>query len=234
MIPLRVGEKSATIPWATRAAALALLSVFVIQMSSPAVGEMLIRVFGFIPARLLHPGAFGYSAAEAGFTLVSSIFLHGGFVHLAGNLVFLWVFGSGLEARAGHVRFAMLALLSGVAGSLMHAFVFPDSSIPSIGASGSIAGILGAALVLEPRANVATLIPLVVSWVIVEVPAVVLLAVWFAMQFLNGWLALESARLTEEVAGIAWWAHVGGFLAGVAVGAWLRRRTRGTPLAAVL
>src|SRR5229473_7295811 len=108
-------------------------------------------------------------------------------------------------------------------GSLTHTLFFPHSTVPSIGASGSIAGILGAFLVLRPRARIVTLLPLVVYWAMVEIRAVVFLPVWFAMQFFNGFLSIAAAHRTQEVAGIAWWAHVGGFLFGAAVGAIARR-----------
>jgi membrane associated rhomboid family serine protease len=204
---------------------LVLLAVFAVQFTSPRLGEAFIRVFGFVPARLLNPELFGYSIPEAAITLFSSILLHGGFVHLAGNLVYLWVFGGAVEDRLGHASFAAIYVAGGVAGSLMHAIIFPQSTIPSIGASGCIAAVLGAFLALYPREQITTLIPLIVSWILVEVPGAVLLPIWFAMQFGNGLLSLESARGTEEVAGVAWWAHIGGFAFGVIVGLVYRRRT---------
>ena len=108
----------------------------------------------------------------------------------------------------------------------MHAALFPDSAIPSIGASGCIAAILGAFLALYPAEPIITLIPLIVSWILVEIPGLVLLPIWFALQFANGVMALESARGTEEVAGVAWWAHIGGFAFGLVAGLLYRRRTR--------
>ena len=202
----------------TRAITLALLIVFGIQFVSASWGEALIRVFGFVPARLLAPDLFGYTPFESAVTLLSSLFLHGGFVHITGNLIYLWVFGAAVEQALGHARFAILYFASGIAGSLLHAVVFPQSMIPSIGASGCIAGVLGAFLVLKPREPVVTLIPLIVSWILIEIPGLVLLPIWFALQFMNGWLALQTAAATEEVAGIAWWAHIGGFGLGMVVG----------------
>jgi membrane associated rhomboid family serine protease len=116
---------------------------------------------------------------------------------------------------------------SAAAGSLTHTVLFPTSAIPSIGASGSIAGLLGAFLILRPRAQIVTLFPLVVYWAMAEIPAVVFLPVWFGMQFFNGFLSLEAARRVQEVAGIAWWAHVGGFVFGALVaGIWRLRGQR--------
>ncbi len=226
MIPLRVATPRALVPWFTRTMTVVLLAVFAAQLANPRIGEALIRVFGFVPARLFNPALFNYSIVEAAVTLVSSIFLHGGFVHLTGNLVYLWVFGGAVEARLGHAPFAIIYVAGGVAGSLLHALLFPQSTIPSIGASGCIAAVLGAFLAIYPKEPIVTLIPLIVSWILVEVPGLILLPVWFALQFGNGILALESARATEEVAGVAWWAHIGGFAYGVVVGMLYRRRDR--------
>jgi membrane associated rhomboid family serine protease len=119
------------------------------------------------------------------------------------------------------VRYFVFYIACGAIGSLAHTLLFPQSAIPSIGASGSIAGLLGAFLVLRPHAKIVTLFPLVVYWAMAEIPAIVFLPVWFGMQFFNGFLSLEAARRVQEVAGIAWWAHVGGFVFGAAVaGVW--------------
>jgi membrane associated rhomboid family serine protease len=183
--------------------------------------ERIILTFGYIPARLVHPEAFHYHVWEVAITLVTSLFLHGGFVHLAGNMIYLWVFGDAIEEVMGHLRFFLFYLACGAAGSVAHTVLFPESTIPSIGASGSIAGLLGAFLVLRPHARIVTLFPLVVYWAMAEIPAVVFLPVWLGMQFFNGFLSLDAAKRVQEVAGIAWWAHVGGFVFGAAVaGAW--------------
>src|SRR5207253_1047454 len=162
-------------------------------------------VFGFMPARLLHPAAFNYTWWEAALTLVTSLFLHGGFVHLAGNMIYLWVFGGAMEDSFGRCGYPLFFVAAGAVGRLSHTFLFPQSVVPSIGASGSIAGILGAFLVLRPRARIVTLFPLVVYWALAEIRAMLFLPVWFLMLFFNGFLSLASARGTSEVAGIAWW-----------------------------
>lgn len=186
--------------------------------------ETLINTFGYIPARLLHPDAFGFSTWESAVTLVTSLFLHGGFVHLIGNMLYLWVFGGPVEDSLGPFRYGVFFVMCGAVGSLTHTVLFPQSTVPSIGASGSIAGILGAFLVLRPRARIVTLFPLVVYWAMAEVRAMLFLPIWFAMQFFNGALALAAAQKTSEVVGIAWWAHVGGFLFGALVGFGVRFR----------
>jgi membrane associated rhomboid family serine protease len=203
-------------------------AIFIVQLLMGPRAEMLINTFGYIPARLVSPAAYGYSAYEVVITLFTSLFLHGGVVHLVGNMIYLWVFGGVVEEVLGHARYAAFYPLCGVVGSLTHTLLFPGSAVPSIGASGSIAGVLGAFLVLRPRARIITLFPLVVYWAMAEVRAMLFLPVWFAMQFFNGALALAAAQKTTDVAGIAWWAHVGGFLFGALVGMVVRIRRHST------
>ena len=226
MIPLRTTIPSTTTPVVNRALVTANILFFVAQLFMGPATERVIQTFGFLPARLLNPSAFDYQPWEVAITLVTSLFLHGGFVHLIGNLIYLWVFGGAIEEVLGHGRFLAFYIACGAIGSLTHTVLFPHSTIPSIGASGSIAGLLGAFLVLLPRARIVTLFPLVVYWAIAEIPAALFLPVWFGMQFFNGFLSLQAARHTYEVAGIAWWAHVGGFLFGALL-AGVFRMTRG-------
>ena len=218
MIPLRQTVPLATTPVVNRALVAANVIVFGAQLFLGPMTERIIRTFGFVPARFLDPEKFGYAWWEVAITLVSSLFLHGGFVHLIGNLIYLWVFGGAVEEAMGRARFFVFYVACGAAGSLTHTVLFPQSMVPSIGASGSIAGLLGAFLVFRPRARIVTLFPLVVYWAMAELPAVVFLPIWVGMQFFSGFLSLQAARATQEVAGVAWWAHVGGFLFGMAVG----------------
>jgi membrane associated rhomboid family serine protease len=217
MIPLRHTLVRHTTPAVNRALVIANVVVFFAQIFMGAMAERIIGTFGYIPARLVNPERFHYAPWEVAITLVTSLFLHGGFVHLFGNMIYLWVFGDAVEDVMGHVRFFFFYIACGAVGSLTHTILFPASMIPSIGASGSIAGVLGAFLILRPHGRIVTLFPLVVYWAMAEIPAIVFLPVWLGMQFFNGFLSLESARRTQEVAGIAWWAHVGGFLFGAAV-----------------
>ena len=214
MIPIRHTLPSRTVPIVNRAIVIANGIVFLMQILMGERTESLINIFGYIPARLMHPAAYGYSVFEVSVTLVTSLFLHGGFVHLIGNMIYLWVFGGAVEDALGHLRYAIFFVVCGAIGSLTHTLLFPQSTIPSIGASGSIAGILGAFLVLLPHGRIVTLFPLVVYWAMAEIPAVLFLPIWFGMQFFNGFLSLQAARRAYEVVGIAWWAHVGGFVFG--------------------
>jgi membrane associated rhomboid family serine protease len=229
MIPLRHTLAHTTTPAVNRALVGANVLVFFAQLFMGQATERIIQTFGFMPARLLEPTAFGYAPWEVGITLVSSLFLHGGFVHLFGNLIYLWVFGGAIEHEIGHARFLVFYVACGAAGSLAHTILFPSSTVPSIGASGSIAGLLGAFLVFHPKARIITLFPLVVYWAMAEIPALLFLPVWFGMQFFSGFLSLQAARGTQEVAGVAWWAHVGGFLFGMIVAALWRRITPASP-----
>src|SRR5947209_14654058 len=222
MIPLRHTLASRVTPFVTRGIVIANVAIFLVQLGLGARTEALINTFGFIPARLTNPASYGYTRLEVIVTLFSSVFLHGGLVHLFGNMIYLWIFGGAVEEALGRVRYLAFYLLCGAVGSLTHTALFPHSFVPSIGASGSIAGLLGAFLVLHPSARIVTLFPLVVYWAMAEIRALIFLPLWFSMQFFNGALALAAAQRTQEVAGIAWWAHVGGFLFGALVGAGAR------------
>ncbi len=226
MIPLRHTSPPRETPVVTRALVAANVVVFVAQVVLGQRTETLINLFGFIPARLVHPAAHGYTMFEVSITLLTSLFLHGGFVHLIGNMIYLWVFGGAVEDALGRMPFLAFYILCGVIGSLTHTMLFPQSAIPSIGASGSIAGILGAFLVLRPKARIVTLMPFVIYWALIEIRAVIFLPVWFGMQFFNGFLTIAAAHATQEAAGVAWWAHVGGFVFGAVVGAIARRGPR--------
>jgi hypothetical protein len=227
MIPIRHTLPARAVPVVNRALVTANVIVFIAQVMNANAAERLIDIFGFMPARLVDPGRFHYAIWEAALTLVTSLFLHGGFVHLFGNMIYLWVFGGAVEDLFGHVRYFFFYIACGAIGSLTHTLLLPHSIVPSIGASGSIAGVLGAFLVLRPRARIVTLFPLVVYWAMAEIRAALFLPVWFAMQFMNGFASLAAAAHTEEVSGIAWWAHVGGFLFGAVIAGVYRMSKKG-------
>lgn len=160
------------------------------------------------------PGVVGDPAKNVYLALLTSMFLHGGILHLAGNMLFLWIFGNNVEDRLGRVKFIVFYLLTGVIASLAHVAANPDSIFPTVGASGAIAGVLGAYLVMFPRARVTSVVPIPVFFLFmlrVQLPAVVVLGLWFLSQFFIG-----SAQQLGG-AGVAWMAHVGGFLAGMAL-----------------
>jgi membrane associated rhomboid family serine protease len=167
--------------------------------------EPFIYAFGVVPYRVLHQ----FDALTA-FSFFSSMFLHGGFLHLAGNMLYLWIFGNNVEDALGHFRFLIFYFLCGVLASLAQVLASVNSTIPGIGASGAIAGVLGAYLVLFPRARIITLIPLGIFTQLAELPAVIVLGFWFILQLFNGVLALGL----PSAGGVAWFAHIGGFVAG--------------------
>jgi membrane associated rhomboid family serine protease len=179
-----------------------------------------IEVLGFVPRRF-----FGWEQAGGApldpwrfLPLLTANFLHGGWLHIIGNMWFLGVFGDNVEDRLGHLRFVIFYLLCGAASMLIQGLVIPGSRIPAIGASGAIAGVLGAYLILYPSARVRTLVIIF----IVDLPAVVFLGVWFLTQLMNGSASL-SPTAAEAAAGVAWWAHIGGFVVGMVLCLLLRR-----------
>ena len=190
--------------------------IFVYELTlSPAGLDRLTRTWGLIPAELIaHP-------TVAWVTIFTSMFLHGGWLHILSNMWVLYIFGDNVEDRMGGARYLIFYLLCGVAAALLEAFILPASTAPMIGASGAIAGVLGAFLILYPGARVASLVPILFIFTIVEIPAMVFLLFWLVLQLFSGWLALQGTAAS----GIAWWAHVGGFVFGMAaVGLFARRR----------
>ncbi len=183
----------------------------------------LVFLYGIIPARYTTPRGLATISPEGVFIpIFTSMFLHGGWLHLLGNMLFLFVFGRSVEDRFGHLKFLLIYFLGGFCGALLHIFLNAGSRAPSIGASGAIAGVLGAYFVCFPRARITTLIPLLIFFWTIQLPALLLLGYWFLIQFLSGYqmLAIQSAT----AGGVAWWAHVGGFITGMALAVMLRPR----------
>ncbi len=189
--------------------------------------ESFLLANAFVPARFFHPAAFGSGLVFGLWTIVLSMFLHGGWLHLGGNMWFLWVFGDNVEDVLGHVPYLLFYLACGVVASLGQAAVSPLSRVPLIGASGAIAGVLGAYLVWFPWSRVKSLIFLGIFFTMAELPAPVFLVLWFVVQFFSGTLSLASTGAAQG--GVAWFAHVGGFVAGAALALILRRAGRVRP-----
>lgn len=159
--------------------------------------------------------------------LVSSMFLHGGWLHILGNMLYLWIFGDNVEDSMGHFRYLLFYLLSGTIAGLAHILINPSSTVPTIGASGAIAGVLGAYFILFPRARIITLVPFGFFLQIMELPALIFLGFWFVLQFLYGTFALTTVG--QAAGGVAWWAHIGGFAAGMVL-IFLFRKKRRRPI----
>lgn len=183
--------------------------------------EALFARFALVPAEVPLSGSAFLEAPAPYATYLSSMFLHGGLLHLVGNLWSLWIFGDNVEDRLGHRRFLVFYVLCGLLAGAAHVAFHPDSSVPTIGASGAISGVMGAYLFLFPRAKVLTVVPILFYPLFLELSAFVFLGLWFAAQLLSGWLAL---RETEAATGIAFLAHVGGFAAGALLHVFFRRR----------
>lgn len=231
LIPLRDTIPTRTVPLVNGALIAACVGVWVLQLLAGNGGEALVRAFGFVPARLFHAGELGPGSLPLGaLGLFSSMFLHGGLFHLAGNMLFLWIFGDNVEDALGHGRYLVFYLGSGVLAALLQGLFAPSSLVPMVGASGAIAGVLGAYFVLYPHARVVTLVPLFLFFPLVEVPAFLFLLLWFLLQFWQGSAEfVTSGQAGAASGGVAWWAHVGGFVAGIALLALLKPRRRPAP-----
>ncbi len=191
--------------------------IFMFELSVPRdVLNKIFYIFGVVPARYSHPQWAMWLGLRIDdwWPFVTSMFLHGGWMHLISNMWTLWIFGDNVEDRMGHLRFFVFYLLSGIIAGLVHFIFNYNSTIPTVGASGAIAGVLGAYMVLFPRANIITLVPIFFYPMFIAIPAVFYLFVWFFSQFLSGLIALASP---SNVGGVAWWAHIGGFVFGLIV-----------------
>ncbi len=223
MIPLRDENPASTVPTVTRALIVANALAFVFELALGPRLTGLVVGWGLVPHRVAQVFGGGEPAGPALATIVTSMFLHGGWVHLIGNMWYLWIFGDNVEDRMGHAGFVLFYLASGVAAAALHVVISPWSPVPTVGTSGAIAGVLGAYAVLYPRARVLTLVPVVFFIQIVSLPALLVLGLWFVVQFFTGTLALGGGG-----GGVAWWAHIGGFTFGMAIALLLRtgRRSR--------
>ncbi len=206
MIPIRDVNPTRSTPWVTWSILLVCGLVFLWQsMLPPGVDAAFVQTWGLVPRRI------AYGDPTAAITVLTSMFMHGGFMHVLGNLWFLYIFGDNVEDNLGSARFAIFYVLSGVAAAAAQYLANPLSPVPMVGASGAIAGVLAAYLVLYPRARVVTLVPIFIFLQWIELPAVVFIALWFALQFYSGLGSLTQGT----TGGVAYWAHIGGFLAGL-------------------
>ncbi|MCU1340753.1 MAG: rhomboid family intrarane serine protease [Candidatus Acidoferrum typicum] len=187
--------------------------VFLYEVSlPPRAGQSLIYTFGLIPS---HTGmlfsSHGATLSQALVPMVTSMFLHGGWMHLLGNMLFLWVFGGAVEDAMGHFQYLIFYFVCGIGSAMAHTIFNWGSTVPTVGASGAISGVMGAFIVLFPSARVATLIPALFLFFTVRIPAFLMLGYWFFLQIFSG---LVSLGVGGQQGGVAWWAHVGGFLLG--------------------
>jgi membrane associated rhomboid family serine protease len=220
MIPIRDTIPSTRFPAVTVSLICVNAIVFLVELNLSARDlETLFFHWGIVPLRFTHP------RLDANYlTLFSSIFLHGGWMHVIGNMWSLWIFGDNVEDRIGRIGFLTFYILSGLAAGIGHVVTNPVSPVPTVGASGAIAGVMGAYLLLFPHARVVTLIPIFIFFQLVEVPAVIFLGIWFVIQLFSGTVSL--ANTGANAGGVAWWAHIGGFIIGVLWALPLRHRNR--------
>jgi membrane associated rhomboid family serine protease len=217
MIPLKDTVQSRSFPIVNWMLIGLNIFVFFILLSSGAQAEAWVEDLGVVPTRLLQdPSSF------QAVTLFTSMFLHGGWAHLLGNMLALYIFGDNVEDRLGSGRYLLFYFICGLAAAAAHIALNRNSPVPTIGASGAISGVLAAYLLFFPSARVITLVFLFIFPLFVEIPAVFYLGFWFLSQLFNGALAVVSDMQT--FGGIAWWAHVGGFIAGLLLGPLLARR----------
>lgn len=203
--------------------------VFLYQLALPEAGlQRLFYLFGVVPARLTDPAwAASVGLPPGGYLpFVTSMFLHGGFLHIVANMWTLWIFGDNVEDRMGPARFLLFYLVTGILAGLVHWLTNPGSVVPTVGASGAISGVLGAYFILYPHSRVITLIPIFFWPIFVELPAVVYLGFWFLLQLFSGTSALAAPA---NAGGVAWWAHIGGFVGGLLLFRLFLRRQRPGP-----
>ncbi len=210
MFPIRDTIQSRTYPVANITIIALNALFFIIEMAQGQMLDRFIILYGLVPARYSVPEiAAHFSFGQQVFSFFSFMFIHGGFWHLLGNMWSLYIFGNNVEDRLGPFRYILFYLLCGIASGISHLIINWHSQIPTVGASGAIAGVMGAYFLLYPKSRILTLIPILFIPYFVELPAFIFLGIWFLIQFLS------AAGSTSQAGGIAWWAHIGGFLFGI-------------------
>ncbi len=214
MIPLRDNVPSRSVPLVNLSLIAANAAIFVYELSLGPRLEPFLSLYGVVPLKYAAPWRFPELAVgDFAAPFLTSMFLHGGWMHLLSNMWVLYIFGDNVEDRLGHMRYLTFYLLAGLAASLFQLVVGWGSPVPTIGASGAIAGVMGAYFLLYPYAKVVTLVPIFIFWQTIELPAFLFLGLWIWSQVYSGTMTVVAGA--GRFGGVAWWAHVGGFLAGV-------------------
>ena len=210
MIPIRDTTPSKSVPVVNNTIIGINVVFFLVQMAQGPAQNQFVYLYGLVPAKFTVPQVSVYfSFGQNILSLFTFMFLHGGFMHLIGNMWSLYIFGDNVEERLGPARYIAFYLLCGLASGMSHLLLNARSNIPTIGASGAIAGVMGAYFILYPRSRILTLIPIIIIPWFVEIPAFFFLGIWFVLQFIN------AAGSSGHAGGIAWWAHIGGFVFGI-------------------
>ncbi|GJQ60261.1 MAG: rhomboid family intramembrane serine protease [Candidatus Scalindua sp. AMX11] len=221
MIPLRDKNPSNVVPYVTIGIIVVNIVMFFVEISLETNLDGFLRNYGVVPSKFIGDVSGDRATFIATFfPLFSYMFLHGGVVHLLGNIWYLWIFGDNIEDELGHFKYLCFYLFCGIVASLVHLVFNSASEVPCIGASGAIAGVLGAYTVAFPYARVVTIIPFLFIWPIFELPAMVVLGFWFVIQFFNGAVSITASTSSGSV---AWWAHIGGFISGIGTFYFLRK-----------
>ncbi len=215
MIPLKDLNPRRSFPIVTLLLIAVNIVVFIHQITlPPAAGEAFIKTYALTPSHIqLALEGHRYSPLQAFLPLLTCMFLHGGFLHIIGNMWFLWIFGDNVEDQFGPFGYLLFYFVCGISSGVTQVVFSWGSHVPSLGASGAISGVLGAYLVFFPRARVLTLVPLLIIFFTVRIPAAVFIGLWFLMNFLSGVSSIGALN----TGGVAWWAHVGGFVLGVLI-----------------
>ena len=217
MFPLYDTVRSRKFPLVNLVLIAANLLAFVYELQmDPSTLKGFIFTWGLIPVNFLSDASIVWP------TLFTAMFLHGGWFHIINNLWVLFIFGDNVEASMGGFRYLLFYLLSGMAAGLLQAYILPSSTTPMIGASGAIAGVLGAYLILFPRSRIASIVPIFIIFTLIEIPAFIYLIFWFVSQLYSGLFAVQGGGGS----GIAWWAHIGGFIFGVLMVSFFARKKR--------
>lgn len=227
MIPLKDSTRPRSFPIINYLLIFFNIGVYFKQLQlSPEYLPEFISTYGLIPQKfsLLIMGISINTFGETVSTLVTSLFLHGGLLHLGSNMLYLWIFGDNVEDRLGHLKYLLFYLFAGSLAGLAHIYSNPHSPVPTIGASGAVAGVLGAYFVTFPKAKILTLVPLGFIITLTHIRAVFFLFIWFILQLFNGLTAMVGGTAHP----VAWWAHIGGFIAGALLIRFLKPKKRGT------
>jgi membrane associated rhomboid family serine protease len=213
VIPLKDLQPRRSTPVVTLLLIATNVLVFLYQVSIPTrAGDAFVNHYAVVPAKIsLALTGHHYTLADALIPLFTSMFLHGGWLHIIGNMWFLWIFGANVEDRMGSFNYLIFYLICGIGSGIAQTFFSWGSHLPALGASGAIAGVLGAYIVYSPESRILTLVPLFIIWFLARVPAWIFIGLWFIVQFLSG----VSSLGVRSIGGVAWWAHVGGFLLGL-------------------
>jgi len=214
LFPIYDENPAKTVPWITLSLILTNVFVFVYELSLESAGKLqqLLQTTTLIPYEITHGVKLVPHIPSIGILAIfTSMFMHGGWLHIIGNMWYLWIFGNNIEESLGHFKYLFFYLLCGVGGAIGHILSQPNSQVPTLGASGAIAGVLAAYLILFPNARIVTIVPIFFFIQVIRLPAILLIGLWFFIQLASGVGSLS----TQTSGGVAWFAHIGGFITGI-------------------